>query len=325
LTWCATATTVAGTGNGGSQVTQIRDPWRVALDSTGAIYVADSYYNRISSWTIGSPIGTIMAGQVNGQSGSTLPYLNTPYGVCVDSNKNVYVADTTNHRVQLWTYGASSGATVAGTGKKNVIKIKRYFMMFLGSSGSLLTQLSSPNSVVLDSSTNTLYVADTGNHRILSFEPNVTTGVLVAGGAGAGTSSTQLSSPTDIYYDSSSRTLFIVNLGSHCVVRWVIGAFTWSLVAGIPGSTGTTPLTFNNPQGLTLDSAGNLYVADTSNHRIQFFRSGNVTGTTIAGTTSTAGASSSLLYGPRSVKVDSQFNLYVADTTNHRVQMFQRC
>ena len=63
-----------------------------------------------------------MAGQVNGQSGSTLPYLNTPYGVCVDSNKNVYVADTTNHRVQLWTYGASSGATVAGTGKKNVIK-----------------------------------------------------------------------------------------------------------------------------------------------------------------------------------------------------------
>lgn len=61
---------------------------------------------------------------------------------------------------------------------------------------------------------------------------------------------------------------------------------------------------------------GNLYVADSRNHRIQFFRPGQTNGTTIAGAGS-AGFSSNELNGPYSVAHDSQFSLYVAERLNH--------
>lgn len=185
--------------------------------------------------------------------------------------------------------------------------------------------MSLPYSIALDSNSTIFYVADAGNHRILKFVFNITTGTLIAGGQGPGTATNQLSFPTCIYFDSASNSLFITNMNAYSVVQWVLGSSIWKLVAGIPGSYGSTPLSLNNPQGVTLDSAGNIYVADTSNHRIQLFRPGNATGTTIAGSGNTPGASSSLLNNPRSVLVDNQLNLYVSDTNNDRIQMFTRC
>ena len=75
---------------------------------------------------------------------------------------------------------------------------------------------------------------------------------------------------------------------------------------------------------MTIDPMGNLYVADRNNHRIQFFLNGQLNGTTIAGITSTSGNNSTTLSQPRSVKLDSQLNLYVADASNHRIQKFLR-
>lgn len=202
---------------------------------------------------------------------------------------------------------------------------KLHCKLSLGISGSTTNQLYIPASVTVDVNSNKLYVADTGNHRIMSYALNTSTIVQVAGGNGPGTLLTQLYSPTDIYFDSPSNSLFIANSAAYTIVRWVIGASSWSLVAGSPGAYGATPLLLNAPIGLTFDSAGNLYVADTGNSRIQLFRSGNTTGTTIAGTTSITGTRANLLNAPRSVALDSQLNLYVSDSNNNRVQMFQRC
>jgi hypothetical protein len=65
---------------------------------------------------------------------------------------------------------------------------------------------------------------------------------------------------------------------------------------------------------------GNLYVADRDNHRIQFFLVGQSNGTTIAGITGISGTNSTLLNVPRSLALDNQLNLYVVDTSNHRIQ-----
>jgi sugar lactone lactonase YvrE len=196
--------------------------------------------------------------------------------------------------------------------------------LFSGTNGSALNQLSGPSSVTLDLNSSKLYIADTGNHRIMSFASGSLTGIVVAGGNGSGTLTTQLYNPSDVYFDSSSNSLFIANSGAHTIVRWVIGASFWTLVAGYAGNYGTTPFMFNNPTGLTLDSAGNLYVADTSNARVQFFLSGETNGTTIAGVASTPGNRADLLNSPRSVALDSQLNLYVSDAGNSRIQRFHR-
>ncbi|CAF2654588.1 unnamed protein product [Rotaria sp. Silwood2] len=67
---------------------------------------------------------------------------------------------------------------------------------------------------------------------------------------------------------------------------------------------------------------GNVYVANTLNHRIQLFLAGQLNGTTIAGVTSVSGNSAILLSTPFLVALDTQRNLYVADMVNSRIQKF---
>jgi len=88
--------------------------------------------------------------------------------------------------------------------------------------------------------------------------------------------------------------------------------------------TGSTPTLLSSPIGITLDPMGNLYVANSGNHRIQLFMAGQSTGKTIAGVSSTYGTFYSLLYAPYWSILDSQINLYVVDVLNHRIQIFLR-
>ena len=327
-TWSSTSTVIAGTGVGGSLINQLWSPIRIMLDSSNSVvYIADSDNNRISKTTVGSSTLSIVAGQSSGQSGSNMTFLNRPSGVHVDPSGNIYIADRSNHRVQLWKNNGSSITTVAGNGKFS----RKYFFllvntdkcMYVGSLGTALNQLNYPVSVTLDYSSQILYVADTDNDRIIGVQLSTLTPSLAAGGNGAGYSSAQLYRPIDVYYDASSKSLFVANNYAHTVVRWAIGAGSWTLVAGTPSSYGSTALTLWYPCGVTLDSSGNIYVADQFNHRIQFFTSGNLVGRTIAGQTSIPGSTSSLLSYPRSVAVDSQFNVYVSDTGNNRILKFQ--
>jgi sugar lactone lactonase YvrE len=192
---------------------------------------------------------------------------------------------------------------------------------FLGTAGSANNQLYSPYGISHDWNTGILYIADTYNNRIMSYASGASTGTMVIGGTGTG--STQLSFPTGLYFDSLSNSLYIANSNANNIVRWVVNASTWILVAGsINGSSGTTATLLNYPRDVTLDSMGNVYVADAYNNRIQFFIAGQSNGTTIAGVTGISGSNSTLLNGPTSLVVDSQFNVYVADSLNNRVQRF---
>ena len=148
-------------------------------------------------------------------------------------------------------------------------------------------------------------------------------GTVVAGGNGAGTGSNQLNNPRGLHYDSSTNSLIIANNLAHNIVRWVIGASTWTLITGSSsGAIGTSSSMLNYPSDVTLDSMGNIYVSDEGNHRIQFFLPGQSSGMTIAGVTGTSGITAQLLYTPSSLAVDTQFNVYVVEYNNHRVHKF---
>ncbi|CAF3319262.1 unnamed protein product [Rotaria socialis] len=127
-----------------------------------------------------------------------------------------------------------------------------------------------------------------------------------------------------VHFDSTTNSLVIANTGVHTIVRWAIGATVWTLVAGYPGFSGSLSTMLNSPACVIFDSLGNMYVADTGNYRIQFFSAGQRNGTTIAGVTGVQGNAANLLNNPRSIALDNQLNLYVADTSNNRIQMFSQ-
>ena len=196
---------------------------------------------------------------------------------------------------------------------------------FPGTQGNTTTQVDLPRGIAFDPNTNIFYVSDTNNNRIMSYTRNSTVGTLVAGGNGNGTSNIQLSSPRGLYYDSSTNSLVIANMAANNIVRWVIGASHWTLMAGsINGTPGSSSMTFNGPWDVTFDPMGNMYVADRFNDRVQFFQVGEKNGTTIAGVTNSPGTASTKFDEPISVVLDSQLNLYVADLWNDRIQKFSR-
>ena len=169
-----------------------------------------------------------------------------------------------------------------------------------------------------------MYISDTVNSRIMAYTVGATNGTRVAGGNGTGSSNSQLNSPGGIHFDASSNSLVIANYGANNVVRWTLGASTWTLVAGdIGGTAGSTSTLLTRPQDVTLDPAGNIYVTDSGNHRIQLFLAGQMNATTIAGRGS-AGTGVNQFNSPYSVALDSQLNLYVSDRLNQRVQKFLR-
>ena len=118
LRWQSTGTTIAGLGSpAGTALDRLYNPYSIAIDSLNTFYVADYNNHRIQKFTIGNLIGTTVAGQPNAVFGSTAHDLNYPTNVLLDSSGNLYVSDSGNHRVQLFSNGSTSGTTVAGTGK----------------------------------------------------------------------------------------------------------------------------------------------------------------------------------------------------------------
>ncbi|MGN6569346.1 MAG: hypothetical protein ACTHJ0_15405, partial [Flavipsychrobacter sp.] len=103
----STILTVAGTGTAGSSAKQLNNPSGIYVDTAGNIYIADAGNNRIQKWKQGDTIGTTVAGNSSGSSGSTASLLNNPTAVFRDATGNLYIADAgNNHTDQPITYNA---------------------------------------------------------------------------------------------------------------------------------------------------------------------------------------------------------------------------
>ncbi|CAF4518700.1 unnamed protein product, partial [Didymodactylos carnosus] len=143
-----------------------------------------------------------------------------------------------------------------------------------GSEGNATNELESPNGAYYDSATGKLYVADTGNHRILQFPPGSardTFGVVVAGNGIAGNGANQLHSPSDVIVDQNG-TLYIADRFNNRIQRWLPNATSGDTILGsATGASGTAANLLDNPSTLRFGSNNSLFVVDQNNHRVQLF------------------------------------------------------
>lgn len=180
--------------------------------------------------------------------------------------------------------------------------------------------MSTPAGIVRDPETGAFYITSASRNSIIRYPPEA----LVFNSSLSTSINHQLNFPIGLVYDTYSKSFIIANYGGHALVRWISGSEQWTPVAGSMNISGNTASLLNGPVGVTMDVMGNVYCADTANHRIQLFLDGQTEGVTIAGVTGISGSNNTLLKLPYWVKLDSQLNLYVADTNNSRIQKFSR-
>ena len=307
-------TTLAGSGlatfaNGMGKAASFANPYGVAVDSTGTVYIADTSNNRIRKISFLGD-ATTLAG-----SGSLF---NNPTGVAVDSNGTVFVADLFNHRIRTIS-SLGTVTTLAGSG----------IVTADPSDGpALAASFNYPIGVAVDSN-GTVYVAEYGRHvirKISSFGIVSTfAGSGVAGFADGVGLAASFNSPSGVAVDSNG-TVYVADQTNN-VIRKIspsgnVTTLAGSVVAGFANGVGAAAL-FNSPTGVAVDSNGTVYVADFSNNRIRMISpSGNVTTCAGSGTAAFAdGAGLAASFNtPYGVAVDSNGTIYVADLNNNRIR-----
>ncbi|MDR2334034.1 MAG: putative Ig domain-containing protein [Burkholderiaceae bacterium] len=328
-------TTVAGNGNFGfggdgaaATAAQLYNPFGVAVDSSGNLFIADYGNHRIRKVDPGGIISTVAGNGSVGFGGdgaaATAAQLSFPSGVAVDSSGNLFIADYGNNRIRkVDTSGIIK--TVAGNGSGG-----------FGGDGLAATaaQLYHPSGVAVDNSGN-LFIADLYNHRVRKLDTGgvITTvagnGNFGFGGDGAAATAAQLFYPISVAVDSSGN-LFIADQ-SNQRIRKVDTSGLISTVGGNGGSgfggdgAAATAAQLYNPRGVAVDSSGNLFIGDYGNNRIRKVDPGGVI-STVAGNGNFgfggdgAAATAAQLSIPSGVTLDSSGNLFIADYGNHRIR-----
>ncbi len=263
--------------------TLIFAPWDVLLDRTGSFYFSNSGRHRIQKVTNPGFILTDYAGSgppgvsssgFSGDGGpATSAKLSNPIGIAIDAAGNVYFSDRDNQRVRrIDTAGIIT--TVAGAGAQG----------FSGDGGPAVNaRLFAPHGLSVDAAGN-LYIADTTNNRVRKVTPagiistvagngNVTISVLNNLGDGGPATNATLT-PWDVEVDGAGN-LYITDWFNHRIrkVDGVTGIITTIAGNGVGGYSGdggpATSAAISSPTGLALDFQGNVYFADSGNHRIR--------------------------------------------------------
>lgn len=111
----------------GSSLNQLYNPYGLKFHSSNSLYIADNNNHRIEKYSIVNSIVKVVAGQNSGYGGSLNDQFANPKDCVLDSNENLYVTDTGNHRVQRWNSGSTVGTTYAGTGLICLIYLYKIF------------------------------------------------------------------------------------------------------------------------------------------------------------------------------------------------------
>jgi sugar lactone lactonase YvrE len=274
-----------------------------------------------------------------------LNQLCSPYGVYVDDDQTIYVADSSNHRIVEWKNGATSGQVVAGGNGQgnqknqlnnpiNVIVNKRNDYLIIsdygnkrivrwprrnGTSGE--TIISNVNCWGLSMDNDEfIYVSDINKHEVRRWKIGDRNGTLVAGGNGAGNRLDQLHYPYYIFVDQD-QSVYVSDGNNHRVMKWTKGAKEGIVVTGDQGQ-GNGLAQLSNPRGMVVDQLGTVYVADYTNHRIIRWLKGARQGSVVVGGNG-SGEKANQFNSPMGLSFDRQNNLYVADYSNNRIQKFE--
>jgi sugar lactone lactonase YvrE len=306
-------------------------PSAIVFDPAGNLYFAETANHVIRKIDTIGRITTIAGTGTQGFSGDTAPAtaatFDSPQGLALDTANNLYIADTHNHCIRKLNLTTGILTTIAGTNPG-----------FSGDNAlATAAQLNLPTALAIDTANN-LYLADTGNHRIRKI--SAATGIITtiagtgtqsfSGDAGLATSAA-IDSPTGLVFDTANN-LYIADTHNHRIrkITTTTGIITTIAGTGAPGYSGdtaaATTATLALPHGLTIDPAGNLYLADTANHRIRRIdaTTGIITTAAGDGTQAFSGdggpAIAASLDSPHDTAVSPSTLLTLADTGNQRIR-----
>ncbi|WP_433794249.1 hypothetical protein [Actinoplanes sp. CA-252034] len=360
-----------GQGDGGpATAAGINAPWDLAFDSAGNMFIAAMSNHRIRKVDTTGEMSTFY-----GTGATTV--LNNPQGVGLDGSDNVFVADTGNARIVKITPGGA-GVTF-GTGfalteptniafdstgnvlvsdcnsgldgaiyRYNAAGTARTLIAGNGTStfgdgvAATASGLECPRGMTVDTTTNTVYLAEAGSNRIRRFTIGGTittiagTGTAGIAGDGAAATAATIEYPNDVVRDAATGTLYLSQGGTQSVPTWGIRRFTvggnistiagnrWATYSGDGGAA--TAAQLYHPGGADFDSSDTMYIADTDNNRIRKVTPGGVI-STVAGTGLASGAvgdgaaaASAQVRKPQDVAVDGSGNLYIADFGLNRIR-----
>jgi hypothetical protein len=327
--------TSARTGHGPANLSL--PDYDAAFNSAGDLWVVDMGNNRVLAYV--PPFSTGMSASLAlGQStlsgfaaNTTTSGLWEPAGIAIDAHGDVWVADSTNNRILEFAPPFHTGMNASTVLGQSSFTTNR--------AGTTATNLSHPRGLAFNAAGD-LFVADSVNNRILEFRPPFSTGMaasLVFGQtgfttSGAATSASGLSAPGDVALGPKGA-LWVADSGNRRVVAYsspfAVG-MNASLVLGqynLNLTNETLPDGMSGPQGITFDSAGNLWVADppASNRVTEFLPpfSNNEAPTLAIGQKNLLGTSlgcnRTVLDGPTKPVFGPSGDLWVVDGSNARV------
>ena len=332
--------TIAGNGTGGysgdggiATNAMLSDPMGVAFDADDNLYIADlsnHCIRRVDAVT--GEITTVAGTGVQGYNGdgiaATLAQLSYPFAIALDGTGNLYIADSTNHRVRRVDKVTGLISTIAGNGTAGS-----------GGDGGAATaaQMREPIDLAFDSSGH-LLIADLRSPQIRKVD-GVTGNISTVAGTGTlGYNGDGIPATTaDLYHPSGvalapDGDLLIGDTGNDRIrrvdaVTGLIATFAGNGVRGFSGDGGAaTSAQIAYSTGITFDGVGNLFIADQDNHRVRRVDASTGVISTIAGT-GTNGFSgdggpavSAQLYYPYDVAFDSKGHLYIVDPNNDRIR-----
>ncbi|CAF0739088.1 unnamed protein product [Adineta steineri] len=269
-----------------------------------------------------------------------------PLGIRVDDDNHcIYIADTVNHRIVRWEFGADKGEIVQRKNQpgnpeiildqpRDVIldKEKKYLIICnYGKRQVMKWSLYSANQVdpvmirvipcwglAMDNNGD-LYVSEWDKHQVRRFYDGDRQGTVVAGGNGQGNQFNQLNQPRYIFVDKD-HSVYIADYMNNRVMKWKKNAVQGILIAPRQVSD-KNPNSLVQPRGVIVDHMGNIYVSNARTHQITRWSPGKIEATTVAGEKE-SGWGPTQLINPQSLSFDRQGNLYVVDEKNHRIQKF---
>jgi sugar lactone lactonase YvrE len=316
-------TSFAGSGlegsvDGTSSIASFSYPKGIVLDVVGDLYIADEGNYKVRKMSASGAVNTYAGnGTLGGVDGiNTVASFSNPTGVAIDSSGNVYVADVGNNKIRKIS-ATGIVTTFAGSGVQGFAD---------GTSDT--ASFYYPHSIAVDASGN-IFVADTFNHRIRK----ITSAGIVTTFAGNGSAgdidglgtAASFRFPQGIAVDPSGI-IYVADTYNH-KIRKISPLGVVTTLAG-SGSNGAgngigTVASFSYPEGVAIDSNGNVYVTDTNNHKIRKISPTEVVttfaGNGLIGSTDGNGINASF-YFPSGITVDSIGNVYVGDNGNHKIR-----